>query len=45
MSSDYPLKVFYDASCPVRARDVQGKLVSVDMSAPRFDAARRRSGS
>ena len=47
MASDYPLKVFYDASCPVcalemdqlRARDADGKLVLVDMSAPGFDAA------
>jgi predicted DCC family thiol-disulfide oxidoreductase YuxK len=47
MASDYPLKVFYDASCPVcalemdhlRARDDQGRLELVDMSAPGFDAA------
>jgi len=47
MASDYPLKVFYDASCPVcaleidqlRARDAAGRLELVDMSAPGFDAA------
>ncbi|MCE9660090.1 MAG: DUF393 domain-containing protein [Burkholderiales bacterium] len=47
MVSDYPLKVFYDASCPVcalemdqlGARDTAGRLVLVDMSAPGFDAA------
>ena len=47
MASDYPLKIFYDASCPVcglemdqlRARDRAGRLVLVDMSAPDFDAA------
>ena len=47
MASDYPLKVFYDASCPVcalemdhlRARDSEGRLELVDMSAPGFDAA------
>jgi predicted DCC family thiol-disulfide oxidoreductase YuxK len=46
MASDYPLKVFYDASCPVcalemdklGARDTAGRLVLVDMSAPDFDA-------
>ena len=47
MASDYPLKIFYDASCPVcalemdqlRARDSAGRLELVDMSAPGFDAA------
>jgi len=47
MASDYPLKIFYDASCPVcalemdklGARDRAGRLVLVDMSAPDFDAA------
>ena len=47
MASDYPLKVFYDASCPVcalemdklGARDTAGRLVLVDMSAPDFNAA------
>jgi predicted DCC family thiol-disulfide oxidoreductase YuxK len=47
MASDYPLKIFYDASCPVcslemdqlRARDHAGRLVLVDMSAPGFEAA------
>ena len=47
MASDYPLKVFYDASCPVcalemdhlRARDAEGRLDLIDMSAPGFDAA------
>ena len=47
MASDYPLKIFYDASCPVcalemdqlRARDGAGRLELVDMSAPGFDAA------
>ena len=47
MATDYPLKIFYDASCPVcalemdqlRARDSDGRLELVDMSAPGFDAA------
>jgi predicted DCC family thiol-disulfide oxidoreductase YuxK len=47
MACDYPLKIFYDASCPVcalemdqlRARDAAGRLELVDMSAPGFDAA------
>ena len=47
MVSDYPLRIFYDASCPVcalemdqlRARDCGGRLELVDMSAPGFDAA------
>ena len=47
MASDYPLKIFYDASCPVcapemdglRARDRAARLELVDMSAPGFDAA------
>jgi predicted DCC family thiol-disulfide oxidoreductase YuxK len=47
MHSDYPLTIFYDASCPVcalemdqlRSRDTAGRLVLVDMSAPGFDAA------
>jgi len=47
MASDYPLKIFYDASCPVcalemdhlRTRDTAGRLELVDMSAPGFDAA------
>jgi predicted DCC family thiol-disulfide oxidoreductase YuxK len=46
MASDYPLTVYYDASCPVcalemdqlGARDTAGRLVLVDMSAPDFDA-------
>ena len=46
MASDYPLTIFYDASCPVcalemdqlGARDTAGRLVLVDMSAPGFDA-------
>ena len=46
MASDYPLTIFYDASCPVcalemdqlGARDTTGRLVLVDMSAPGFDA-------
>ena len=46
MGPDYPLKTFYDASCPVcalemdalRARDADGRLELVDMSAPGFDA-------
>jgi predicted DCC family thiol-disulfide oxidoreductase YuxK len=46
MASDYPLKIFYDATCPVcalemdqlGARDKEGRLVLVDMSAPGFDA-------
>jgi predicted DCC family thiol-disulfide oxidoreductase YuxK len=46
MASDYPLKIFYDASCPVcalemdhlRARDADGRLELVDLSAPGFDA-------
>ena len=48
MGSDYPLTIFYDASCPVcalemdhlRARDAGRRLMLVDMSAPGFDAAR-----
>ncbi len=48
MRADYPLTIFYDASCPVcalemdhlRARDAASRLVLVDMSAPDFDAAR-----
>ena len=47
MATDYPLKIFYDASCPVcalemdhiRARDSGGRLDLVDMSAPGFDAS------
>jgi predicted DCC family thiol-disulfide oxidoreductase YuxK len=47
MPTDYPLKIFYDASCPVcalemdelRARDAAGRLELVDMSASGFDAA------
>ena len=47
MATDYPLKIFYDASCPVcalemdqlRARDPGGRLELVDMSAPGFDAS------
>ncbi|MEO5883282.1 MAG: DUF393 domain-containing protein [Caldimonas sp.] len=46
MTTDYPLKVFYDASCAVcalemdnlGASDGDGRLVLVDMSAPGFDA-------
>jgi len=41
----YPLTVFYDASCPMcasemqalRARDTRGHLAPVDCSAPQFD--------
>ena len=48
MRADYPLTIFYDASCPVcalemdhlRARDAHGRLVLVDMSTAEFDAAR-----
>ena len=48
MRSDYPLTIFFDASCPVcalemdhlRARDKTSRLVLVDMSASGFDAAR-----
>jgi len=44
----YPLTLLYDASCPVcrlemdelRHRNVQGRLVFVDISAPDFDLAR-----
>ena len=47
MVTDYPLKIFYDASCPVcalemdhlRARDTGGRLEMVDLSAPGFDAS------
>ena len=47
MATDYPLKIFYDASCPVcalemdqlRSRDGAGRLDLVDMSALDFDAA------
>ena len=47
MRSDYPLTIFYDASCPVcalemdqlRSRGTAGRLVLVDMSALGFDAA------
>ena len=47
MAADYPLTLFYDASCPVcalemdhlRARDRDGRLELVDISAPGFDAA------
>lgn len=47
MRSDYPLTIFYDASCPVcalemdhlRGRDTAARLIFVDMSAPGFDAA------
>lgn len=43
--STYPLTLFYDAACPVcalemdhlRARNAQGKLRFVDISAPGFD--------
>lgn len=46
MGSDYPLRIFYDASCLVcalemdhlRRRDKARRLVLVDMSAPAFDA-------
>ena len=46
MRADYPLTIFYDASCPVcalemdhlHAWDIDGRLVLVDMSAPGFDA-------
>jgi predicted DCC family thiol-disulfide oxidoreductase YuxK len=47
MSEDFPLTVFYDASCPVCAlemdtlvrRDPCHRLQLIDMSAPAFDAA------
>jgi predicted DCC family thiol-disulfide oxidoreductase YuxK len=47
MSEDFPLTVFYDASCPVcalemdtlLARDTCRRLQPIDMSAPAFDAA------
>jgi predicted DCC family thiol-disulfide oxidoreductase YuxK len=47
MRPDYPLTIFYDASCPVcalemdqlQSRGTAGRLVLVDMSAPGFDAA------
>ncbi len=46
MSKIYPLTLFYDATCPVcalemdhlRARNHAAKLVFVDISAPGFDA-------
>lgn len=46
MGSDYPLTIFYDASCPVcalemdhlGARDAGRRLMLIDMSAPGFDA-------
>ncbi|HKW83123.1 MAG TPA: DUF393 domain-containing protein [Burkholderiaceae bacterium] len=45
--SNYPLTLFYDATCPVcalemdhlRERDAAGRLVFVDIGAPGFDAA------
>ncbi|HEY9025469.1 MAG TPA: DUF393 domain-containing protein [Burkholderiaceae bacterium] len=45
--ADYPLTLFYDASCPVcslemdhlRERDRRGRLAFVDIAAPGFDAA------
>ena len=48
MKPAYPLTVFYDASCPVcalemehlRERDGAGRLCLIDMSAPDFDAER-----
>ncbi len=48
MRADYPLTIFYDASCPVCAlemdhlhtRYTDRRLVLVDMSAPGFDATR-----
>jgi predicted DCC family thiol-disulfide oxidoreductase YuxK len=47
MAADFPLTVFYDASCPVCAlemdtllrRDSARRLQLIDMSAPTFDAA------
>lgn len=44
----YPLTLFYDAACPVcslemdhlRARNRDGRLVFIDISAPGFDAER-----
>jgi predicted DCC family thiol-disulfide oxidoreductase YuxK len=47
MPEDFPLTVFYDASCPVcalemdtlRRRDTCQRLHLIDMSAPAFDAA------
>jgi predicted DCC family thiol-disulfide oxidoreductase YuxK len=48
MGADYPLTIFYDASCPVcalemdhlRTRDAGRRLRLVDMSATGFDAGR-----
>src|SRR4051812_10776619 len=48
MANDLPLTVFYDATCPVcalemdslRRRDRCDRLTLVDMSAPAFDARR-----
>jgi predicted DCC family thiol-disulfide oxidoreductase YuxK len=47
MADDFPLTVFYDASCPVcvleiemlRRRDTEQRLQLIDLSAPTFDAA------
>ncbi len=47
MSAIYPLTLYFDGACPVcalemehlRARDAEGRLAFVDISAPGFDAA------
>src|SRR5262245_25248882 len=47
IAARYPLTLFYDASCPVcalemdhlRERDIEGRLIFVDIGAPGFDAA------
>ena len=47
MAAIYPLTLFYDAGCPVcalemdhlRARNTEGRLAFVDISAPGFDPA------
>lgn len=48
MDKTYPLTLLYDGQCPVcslemdhlRERDLQGRLVFVDIAAPGFEAAR-----
>ncbi len=50
---EYPVRVFYDASCPMCAselhalkrRDREGRLELVDCSAPEFDASPDRDES